>query len=459
MNYAESLQALRKLGNELRGVKFDLETIEAVLGALGNPHRRVPSAIVAGTNGKGSTSAMLASIIRRAGLRTGLYTSPHLVRVNERIVVGGQEISDEDFAYAFTQVSDAASGLFAQGMMARQPSYFEMLTAAAFVHFARAGVEIAVLEVGMGGRLDATNVVEPLVSVITNVALDHEQYLGSTVEAIAVEKAGVIKPGCPAISGCENEAAAQVIRGRCRETGSNLLDLRRAAHISNVRPHGARYSFDLELEGVQYRGMLPALAGRFQIKNAVAAVAAAHALRRQGMKIPAGAIEEGMSGAQWPGRLQAINERPLVLLDGAHNPAAAAELAGFIREQLHGRRIRLVYASMRDKAIENIASSLFPLAYAVYLTRPDVERAATAEEILARLHGQHGQVVVEPRPARALEIAVEASAEDDVVIVAGSLFLVGAILEALENGLLVLQPGPAAAVSDEPLLSGPRSRR
>lgn len=459
MNYAESLQALRKLGNELRGVKFDLETIAEVLSALGNPHRRVPSAIVAGTNGKGSTSAMLASIMHRAGLRTGLYTSPHLVRVNERIVVAGQEINDEDFAYAFTQVHGAASGLFAQGMIARQPSYFEMLTASAFVHFSRAGVEIAVLEVGMGGRLDATNVVEPLVSVITNVALDHEQYLGSTVEAIAVEKAGVIKPGCPAISGCEDEAAAQVIRGRCRKTGSDLLDLRRAARVSNVRPHGGRYSFDLELDDVQYRGMMPALAGRFQIKNAVASVAAAHVLRRQGMRVSAGAIEGGVSGARWPGRLHAICERPLVLLDGAHNPAAAAELAGFIRERLRGRRMRLVYASMRDKAIEDIASSLFPLADTVYLTRPGVERAATAEEILARLQVQHGHVVVEPIPARALGSAVEASAEEDVVIVAGSLFLVGAILEARENGLLALRPGPNVAISNEPLLSGPRSHR
>lgn len=459
MNYAASVQELRALGNELRGIKFDLDTIVAVLGALGNPHQSVPAAIVAGTNGKGSTCSMLASVLRQAGLRTGLYTSPHLVRVNERIVVDGKEISDEDFALAFTKVHEAATTLLARGLIARRPSYFEMLTAAAFVHFASAGVAISVLEVGMGGRLDATNVVEPLVSVITNVALDHEQYLGSTVAAIAFEKAGVIKPGCPAISGCEDEAAVQVVAQRCRETGSDLLDLRQAAHVSNVRQHGRRNSFDLELGGVRYVGLMPPLAGRFQIKNAVAAVAAAHVLRKRGVSVSAGAIEEGLSGAVWPGRLQAIQARPLVLLDGAHNPAAAIELAGYIREQLRGRRLRLVYASMRDKAIEEIASVLFPLAHAVYLTRPDVERAATPDEILSRARVQPKRVVVEPVPARALEDAVEASAEEDVVIAAGSLFLVGAILEARRNGLLAFRPRPTSAISAEPLLNGQGARR
>lgn len=458
MNYTESIQKLREMGNELRGVKFDLDTILAVLGALGNPHEMVPSAVVAGTNGKGSTCSMLASIMQRARLRTGLYTSPHLVRVNERITVGGEEISDEDFAFAFTQAHDAATALLARGLIARRPSYFEMLTATAFVHFARAGVEITVLEVGMGGRLDATNVVHPLISVITNVSLDHEEYLGSTVAAIAVEKAGVIKPGCPAISGCEDEAAAQVIQRRCRETGSDLLDLRQAAHISSVRSVGGRYSFDLELGGISYRGLTPPLAGRFQIKNAVAAVAAASILQQRGMSVSAEAIEEGLSGAQWLGRLETIHTRPLVLLDGAHNPAAAAELAGFIREQLAGRRIRLVYASMRDKAVEQITSILFPLAHTIYLTRPDVERAATPDEILGRLQVKHERVVFEPLPARALENAVEASAEDDVVIAAGSLFLVGAILEAKRNGLLAFQLQPSRVVSVEPLLSAQQAR-
>lgn len=309
----------------------------------------------------------------------------------------------------------------------------------------------------MGGRLDATNVVHPLVSVITNVSLDHEQYLGSTVAAIAVEKAGVIKSGCPAISGCEDEAAAQVIQRRCRETGSDLLDLRQVAHISNVRSHGGRYSFDMELGGIYYRGLTPPLAGRFQIKNAVAAVAAAQILQQRGMSVSSEAIEEGLIGAQWPGRLEAIHSRPLVLLDGAHNPAAAAELAGFIREQLTGRRIRLVYASMRDKAIGEITSTLFPLVHSVYLTQPGVERAATPEEILSRVRTQPERLAIEPAPATALENAVEASAEEDVVIVAGSLFLVGAILEARWNGDLAFYNRPTPDVGAEPRLCGPQA--
>lgn len=437
MNYSASIEQLRALGNELHGIKFDLETVGAILSDLGNPHQAVPSVIVAGTNGKGSTCAMLASILQRSGLRTGLYTSPHLVRVNERIVVDDETISDGDFAGRYTAVHETLPGLFARGLLVRRPSYFEMLTAMAFLHFARAGAQIAVLEVGMGGRLDATNVVEPLVSVITNVALDHEQYLGSTVGAIAVEKAGVIKAGRPAISGCEDEAAAEVVRTRCRETGSRLIDLPRAARVSNVRAVDGKYAFDLELNGDGYERIELPLAGSFQIKNAVAAVAAARVLQQQGIQLAAGAIKEGLSRARWPGRLEKISERPLILLDGAHNPAAAHELAGFIREQLTGRRVRLVYASMRDKGVEEITGALFPLAHAVYLTHPDLGRAAAPEEILRRSRVHLERLFIEPEPARALERAIEDSKEDDVVIAAGSLFLVGALLDARQRGELV----------------------
>lgn len=438
MNYAECLNQLANLGHELRGVKFDLRTIECVLSAIDNPHLRYPTAIVAGTNGKGSTSAMLAAILDRAGLRTGLYTSPHLVRVNERVRVAGNEIPDESFAVAFTDVHRTACDLVKNGRLPRHPSYFEVLTAMAFLHFARAQVDFAVLEVGMGGRLDATNVTDALVSVITNVALDHEQFLGATVEAIAQEKAGVIKANRPMVSGCEHEGAREVIRRRAAELGAELADLSGFAGVSGVRDHAGRFSFDLTLDGYRASGLALALPGRFQIKNAVTAVAAAQRLQRQGFVVPFRAIAEGLSGVRWPGRLETIHERPLVLLDGAHNPAAAHELEAYVREELAGRRVRLVYASMRDKAIDEISEVLFPLAHEVYLTSVPAARAASPNEILRRARTRPERTVIETDPSRAVGEACRASAEEDVVLVAGSLFLVGAIQQARREGALAL---------------------
>lgn len=451
MDYAGCLSALEALGHELAGVKFDLRTIEQLLKALGNPHQKYPTAIIAGTNGKGSTSAMLAAVLGSAGLRAGLYTSPHLVRVNERIRVAGAEISNSDFAAAFSEVYQCGANLSAQGALARHPSYFEYLTATAFLHFAQAHVDFAVLEVGMGGRLDATNVTDARVAVITNVALDHERFLGSTIEAIAREKAGVIKAGHPVISGCEHPDAREVVRRRAEEAGAPLFDLSTSATVSNVRDDCGRFTFDLQFDpalgGEHFPALAPALSGRVQIKNAVAAAAAAMALKQQGFGITPADVAAGMAAVKWPGRLEKIAERPLVLLDGAHNPAAAEELARFVREELHGRRLRMVYASMRDKAIDAISELLFPLAHEIYLTSPPVGRTAPPNEILSRARTNPERVVIEMDPARAVEEAFAASADEDVVLVTGSLFLVGAVEQSLGAGTLRLKRRPAQPVS------------
>jgi dihydrofolate synthase/folylpolyglutamate synthase len=431
MNYQECLNYLDGLGQELRGVRFGLQPISAILGSLGRPHLKYPTAIIAGTNGKGSTSAILASILERAGYRTGLYTSPHLVRVNERLQVNGQEISDADFARSFSEVCETVDSLLGQGQLETRPSFFEFLTATAFLHFARAGVEFAVLEVGMGGRLDATNITEPRVAVITNIDLDHQQYLGATRAAIAGEKAGVIKPGRPVVSACADPQAAAVIRRRAEELGAPLIETASLARIANLRDRSGCYEFDCALNGDHFSNLLLPLPGRFQVDNALAAVTAAQQLRREGLRIPHAAIQEGLRHTSWPGRLETIGEHPLVLLDGAHNPAGAHQVAAFVREHLAGRKLRLIYASMRDKAIAEISEILFPLAAEVYLTRPDPPRAATPEEILAVAQCQPARVVIEPEPAQALERAVQASSPDDVVLAAGSLFLVGAIKKSL----------------------------
>ncbi len=438
MTYPECLKYLADLGHELHGVKFGLEAISRILEELGRPHQRYATVVVAGTNGKGSTCAMLASILEHAGYTTGLFTSPHLVRVNERMRVNGREISDEDFAVAFTRVAAAVERLVSLGSLEKPPSFFEFLTATAFQHFANAAAEFVVLEVGMGGRLDATNVTEPRVALITNIDFDHMEFLGSTLGAIATEKAGVIKPHRPVISAVENAEAAAAIRRRAEECQAELLELKDLAQITNLRSHEGHYSFDLALGEEAFAGLTCPLMGKFQVKNTAVAVAGAWRLRAEGFKIPRESILNGLRAAGWPARLETISLRPLVLLDGGHNPGAAHEVATFIREELSGRRVRLVYASMRDKAIREICASLFPLASEVFVTHPDHVRAATPEEIMAALDFRPAHLQIEREPVRALEKACRASSPHDVVLVVGSLFLAGAIKKALREGKLGL---------------------
>ena len=439
MNYPECLDYLHALGHELRGIRFRLETILSILERLGNPHRRYGTAVVAGTNGKGSTAAILSSIVQQAGYRTGLYTSPHLIRINERFRVNGSDIADEDFAVAFTEAQQAVEALLADGGLESRPSFFEFLTATAFVHFARLRVEFAVLEVGMGGRLDATNVTEPRVVVVTNIDLDHQEFLGTTHTEIAREKAGVIKPGRPVVSACRHPEAAEVIRRRCEELGAPLIETWRLGQVSNVESRLGRYHFDYALNGDCFPGLFSPLLGRFQVENAVAAVTAAWQLRTEGLdRITRAAILEGLRHASWPGRLETICGSPLFLLDGAHNPAGAREVARFIRENLAGRRLRLIYASMRDKAVGEMSEALWPLADEVILTRPDQPRAAPPEEILSQARVQPKSLIVEPDVTEAAARTLAASEPSDVILAAGSLFLVGDIKKALLAGDLRL---------------------
>jgi dihydrofolate synthase/folylpolyglutamate synthase len=449
MNYRECLNYLAGLGQELHGLRFGLEAVTRILVELGYPHERYSTAIVAGTNGKGSTSAMLASILGCAGFRTGLYTSPHLVRVNERLRVNGREVSDAAFAAAVSAVAAAVEGLVGSGRLEKPPSFFEFLTATAFQHFANAKVNFVVLEVGMGGRLDATNVTDPRVAVITNIDFDHMEFLGPTLAAIAAEKAGIIKPHRTVISGVEDPEAAAVIRRRAQESRAQLLEMSKLAQISNLHAVEGRYTFDLAIGFEHFAKLTSPLLGRFQITNTAAAVAAACHLAEEGFEIPRRSVVQGLRAAVWPGRLEPILSQPLVLLDGAHNPAGARALATFIREELGGRRLRLVYASMRDKAIREISGILFPLAEEVYLTHPVHARAASPEEILAALPSRPARVYVEPEPARALEKACAASAANDVVLTVGSLYLVGAIKKAQQAGTLQL-PGLSGGVPASP---------
>src|SRR5271169_44285 len=432
MTYDESVQYLFSLGRELASprqasaTKFDLKNITIVCEYLGQPQRQFQSVHVAGTNGKGSTSAMLDSILRAAGLRTGLYTSPHLERINERIRLDGKDISDEEFAAAFTRVHVAIEELLAAGRLAAHPTFFECVTAIAFVYFAGAHAEFAVCETGMGGRLDATNILLPEVAVITQIDFDHENYLGHSIEEIAGEKAGIIKPGARVVSAAEHLIARVVIRRRCAEQSAFLVEIENAYFLEDVIAHDGCFSFTaISYDSGTRIPIALRLAGRFQVRNALTALAAAQMLAERGAPIDDEAITRGFAAAAWPGRLEKISERPEIYVDGTHNPAGAREIAVFWEQFLPGRNIVLIYGAMRDKAVDEIAGLLFPRAQAVILTSPAQPRAISAP-LLAEMTGHHaGKVEVIPDPEKAFERALELAFPEDVIFVTGSLYLVG----------------------------------
>lgn len=432
MNYEEAVRALLALGRELaapqqaRVQKFGLANITTLAEHLGDPQRTIPCVHIAGTNGKGSTAAMLESILRISGYRVGLYTSPHLQRINERIRIDGEDISDEKFAAAWTRVQAMIESLLADGTLAAHPTYFECITALAFVAFAEAGVNFAIYEVGLGGRLDATNIVEPQVAVITSIDFDHESFLGHSIAEIASEKAGIVKPSAWVATSAERPEARTVIRRSCEEVGARLVEIDEAWGIENISSALGQYRATVNsVESNQKLTIEPSLAGRFQIRNALAAATAARLLAERGFNVTPEAIEQGIRTAKWPGRLERLQENPAVYLDGTHNPQGANELLAFWKENLAGRRILLVYGAMRDKAVDEIAGLLFPRADFVIFTQPLQPRAISAP-LLAEMTGHLAKSsMVIPDPAEALEHAIDIASPDDTIFATGSLYLVG----------------------------------
>ena len=364
MNYQESLKYLFSLGRELAAptqaaaAKFDLENISTLAEALGHPERKYRSVHIAGTNGKGSTAAFTESILRTAGIRTGLYTSPHLERINERIRVNGDEISDEAFAQTFTKIRTLIENLLAQGKLRAHPTFFEVVTALAFEHFANAGVEIGVFEVGLGGRLDATNILRPDVSVITRVDFDHENFLGHSLEEIAGEKAGIIKAGVPVVVAEQRAEAREVILRRAGEMGAAVVEAKMELRVVNVDFVDECIRAEaVERENATRYFVAPKLRGNFQLDNAINAIATARMLDKRGVAVSKEAIEKGIAEAVWPGRIEKLQTRPDVYLDGAHNPSAARALASFVKQNCAGRRVTMLFAAMRDKAVDEIAGT------------------------------------------------------------------------------------------------------
>jgi dihydrofolate synthase/folylpolyglutamate synthase len=407
------------------GIKLGLENIATLCEALGNPQDGFPSVHVAGTNGKGSVSAMLADVLKGHGFRTGLYTSPHLARVEERIRVDGAAIPPRRFRDLLERLKTAIDGLMAGGRLAYHPTYFEVLTALAFLRFAERNVDVAVLEVGMGGRFDATNVVRSIVSVITTIARDHEKHLGSGLEAIAFEKAGIIKPGVPVVCGLRGGAALRKIRRIAREREAPLIEVFGRGRTFEARAFAGGYRFAYEGERGRYV-YSPGLAGRHQGTNAAVAIATAEVLARTWKPLDKSKIVKAVRETRWEGRLETVSRRPLVLLDGAHNVEGAEALAAYIREFVR-RPVVLVFAAMKDKDIRSMARLLFPLCGTVVLTRVPYKRSASPEELAAAAPAFKGKILLEPDTRKAVRLALAESCGHTPVIIAGSLFLIGEV--------------------------------
>ena len=514
MSYETAIARMYALGHELTQTpsqKFDLAHMRVLLEALSNPERRFPGVLIAGTNGKGSTAATLASILRASGLRAGLYTSPHLVRINERIRINREEIGDADFALLHEMVDHTAERLVSEGELPWHPSFFEMLTAMAFEYFSQRKVDIAVLEVGMGGRLDATNVIEPRVSVITDISLDHQKFLGDTLAEIAREKAGIIRPGGIVVTLPQQPQANDVLGNTILERGAQAvnavpyvppvspgsdnylltaedqkpstakdakedakfakkssiaqsteaaertLPIELAAERRKTAAHGvsrgSAKQYDQAPEGRQrnpnsfaYVSRYPLevmgkeilvetpLVGRHQLRNIALAIATAEELAKQGFPVTPESIEQGIRQTHWPARFQVIpadEGSPEYVFDVAHNPAGAWALRSTLSAVYEDRPLIFVFGAMRDKAIGEVAEVLFPLAERVIATHADNPRSATPDEIREAASRTSVEIEAAPDVPAALERARALAGPAGLVVVTGSIYIVGEAMRAL----------------------------
>ncbi|MDD5558396.1 folylpolyglutamate synthase/dihydrofolate synthase family protein [Candidatus Methylomirabilis sp.] len=435
MTYSQAIAYL--YGLQRYGVKLGLENIQRLLEAVGNPHRQFPSILVGGTNGKGSTAAFLASILKAAGYRVGLYTSPHLLEFTERIQVDGLAIAETDVAALTDELRHVIADLFPIPNLqpptpnpVAHPTFFEVATVLAFMHFVRSQVDYAVVEVGMGGRFDATNVIDAQVAVITNIALEHEEYLGQTLGAIAAEKAGIIKEGTRVVTAVDAPEALAVITDACQKCGVTLFDVRSAYDWRVHQSDLSGQQFSVGEKGRPTETLDISLLGRHQVINAVAALAAIRLLRTVGATISENSIRKGLRRTQWSGRLQLFPGRPLVILDGAHNPAGAIALRAFLEEQRFAGRVTLVFGVLQDKNWIAMLRELGPLAKRVVLTRPESERAADPHR-LPEAERFCPKIEILEDVAEAIALAKAVTDPEDAVVVTGSLFVVSAALRAL----------------------------
>jgi dihydrofolate synthase / folylpolyglutamate synthase len=459
MSYETAVAQMYALGHELGhspAHKFDLAHMRVLLAALGHPERNFPSVLVAGTNGKGSTAATLASILQASGLKTGLYTSPHLARINERIRLEGTPIGDDDFALLHDVVGRTAERLVGEGDLPWHPSFFEMLTAMAFEYFARSRPDMVVLEVGMGGRLDATNVVEPRLSIITDISLDHQKFLGETITEIAREKAGIIRGGGVVVTLPQLAEANDAIGNTILDAGARAVNA--VPYVPPISPGSGEFwdtarkaltaedaesaekaglrkqTYPLQVLGEQILVQSP-LVGRHQLRNVALAIAAAVELREQGFEqITAHAIEQGIRETYWPGRFQVLPAgagRSEYVFDVAHNPAGAWALRSTLSTAYGERAITMVFGVLHDKAMSEMAEILFPIAERVIVTHANNPRSASPAEIREAARRVSVEISEADTVASALEVARNSAGSNGLVVVTGSIYIVGEAMRAL----------------------------
>ena len=485
MTYDEVLARLATMGPELRTGKagaprkWSLDHIRTLLRALGDPHHAFRSVLIAGTNGKGSTAATLASILNAAGLRTGLYTSPHLLHVNERIRLSDgkssqfTEISNDDFAVLFALVDSTAATLVTRGELPHPPSFFELLTAIAFCYYAEQGIDIAVLEVGLGGRLDATNVVEPMLSIITDIGLDHTEFLGNTLRSIATEKAGILRDNGVLVTLSQHPEANAAIGKIALELNVRGVDAARFLpprdytgpdlksidiNTSGASPWRNQYQLSIDRKIIDVDSPL---AGQHQQRNLALAVSAAIELRtNHGFTIPNAAIEQGIRNTEWPGRLEWIppsRRHAPILLDVAHNPAGAWALRAALAQLPEDRPRTLIFSCLSDKPIAELAQILFPLFDAsssdpsrsrdhILLTHIDSLRAARVDDLRAAAQKLEIPAVTAPDAISALATAEFLTPRDGVIVATGSLFLIAELRTLLLPRIVTPHPEPAARI-------------
>lgn len=433
MNFDQALDYLLRLGHETLVMKFGLENTKQLLEALGQPQNTFPKVQIAGTNGKGSTAVMLDSICRAAGINTGLYTSPHLQSITERISINGQNISEEAFARLTTQVSEAAHRLVETGNLASLPTFFEHVTAVAVVAFREEQVMLGILETGLGGRLDATTATCAEVVAVTPIALDHQEYLGTTLPEIAAEKAAVIRPGVIAVVAPQTRLVMDVILARCANchVEPGLID-----HDIQViaKDQRGRMRVTLKTSHDVYENVRVNLPGHHQLTNASVAIGIAEALITRGFEIPHDAIIAGLETAEHLGRLEWRTGPPTILFDGAHNRAGAIALRKYLDEFVNAP-ITLLFGAMRDKDLIEMATTLFPAATRIILTEINNPRSATRESLaeLVCHEPYRGRATVFGDSSEALNDAVDGTYPDGLICVTGSLYLVGEVKAMLRH--------------------------
>jgi dihydrofolate synthase/folylpolyglutamate synthase len=430
-------------GLQKHGIKLALSNTHALMKVMGNPHKKFRSVHIAGTNGKGSTSAFLAGMLTAAGYRVGLYTSPHLVCFTERFRIDNVQISEQKVVELARRVREGSRSVpAADGGKALNPTFFEVTTAMAFSWFAENSVDIAVIEVGMGGRLDSTNVITPLVSVITNIDLEHTEFLGGTLELIAREKAGIVKPGVPVVTGAIQPSVVEVIEREAAVKHARVFRLTKDFMAHNIF-HDRMQVFDYRGMHASYSKICITMHGKYQVDNACLAIAAAECMRNKGITIGEAAMRRGLEQTRWEGRLELVAQKPDIILDGAHNPASAKMLAGAVREMKAAyRRLVLVVGILSDKDYRGIISELVPLAEHVIATRPQYSRAMDIHTLASEIRELHSAVITAETVGHAITKAREISTADDLILVTGSLYVVGDA-----RAVLVQDAGQSQALS------------